>query len=45
MKDLTENKDVVLNSMVELTDGKKLLLSDEDGGRLVLVQMVKDNKR
>ena len=41
MKDLTENKDVPLNSMVDITDGKKLLLSDEDGGRVVLVQMVK----
>ncbi|MBC7795652.1 MAG: kinase, partial [Pyrinomonadaceae bacterium] len=40
MKDLTEDKDVPINSMVEITDGKKLLLSDEDGGRLVLVQMV-----
>jgi hypothetical protein len=41
MKDLTENKAVALNSMVDITDGKKLLLSDEDGGRVVLVQMVK----
>lgn len=40
MKDLTEDKDVPINSMVEITDGKKLLLTDEDGGRLVLVQMV-----
>lgn len=40
MKDLTEDKEVAINSMVEITDGKKLLLTDEDGGRLVLVQMV-----
>lgn len=42
MKDLSENKDVPINSMVEITNGKKLLLTDEDGGRLVLVQMVSD---
>lgn len=40
MKDLTEDKDVPINTMVEITDGKKLLLSDEVGGRLVMVQMV-----
>lgn len=40
MKDLTESKDVPINSMVELVNGKKLLLTDEDGGRLVLIQMV-----
>lgn len=41
MKDLTSNKNIAINSMVDITDGKKLLLSDEDGGRVVLVQMVK----
>lgn len=40
MKDLTEDKDVPVNSMVEITDGKKIMLTDEDGGRLILVQMV-----
>lgn len=40
MKDLTDNKEVPINSMVEITDGKKILLTDEDGGRLLLVQMV-----
>lgn len=40
MKDLTEDKDVPINTMVEITDGKKLLLSDEVGGRLIMVQMV-----
>lgn len=40
MKDVTEKQDVAVNSMVELTDGKQLLLSPEDGGRLVQVQMV-----
>ena len=37
LKDLTENKEVPLNTMVELTDGKKLLLSKEEGGRVVVV--------
>jgi hypothetical protein len=27
-------------SYVELTEGKKILLSTEDGGRLVIVQLV-----
>ena len=40
LKDLTENKEIAVNSMVEITDGKKLLLTNEDGGRLILVQMV-----
>ena len=31
---------VALNSMVELKDGLQLLLSKEDGGRLLVVQMV-----
>ena len=40
LKDLTNNKDIPLNSMVDITNGQKLLLSDEVGGRLALVQMV-----
>jgi hypothetical protein len=40
MKDLTEDKEIAVKSMVEITDGKKILLSDEEGGRLLLVQMV-----
>ena len=39
MRDLTENKDVAPNSMVELTEGKQILLSDAEGGRLMQVQM------
>jgi hypothetical protein len=39
LKDITENKDVPVGSMVELADGKKILLSNEDGGRLVLITM------
>ncbi len=39
MKDVTEDKPVPMGSMVELTDGKKILLSNEDGGRLFIVTM------
>lgn len=37
MKDLTNHKDIPINSMVELTNGKKILLSDEKGGRLLYI--------
>ena len=37
LKDLTDDKQIPVGSMVELTDGKKLLLSKEDGGRVVVV--------
>jgi serine/threonine protein kinase len=37
LKDLTENKDIAIGSMVDITDGKKLLLSNEEGGRVVVV--------
>lgn len=37
MKDLTEQKDIPVNSMVELTNGKKILLSNEEGGRLLYI--------
>jgi serine/threonine protein kinase len=39
LKDLTEDKDVPKGSMIELTNGKKLLLSREEGGRIVIVTM------
>ena len=39
MKDVTENKPVPINSMVELTDGKKIMLSDEEGGRLMYITL------
>jgi serine/threonine protein kinase len=39
LKDITEDKEIPVGEMVELTDGKKLLLSKEDGGRLVLITM------
>jgi serine/threonine protein kinase len=37
--DKTENKDVPIGTMVELTHGKQLLLSKEDGGRVVVITM------
>ncbi len=39
LKDLTEDKEIGINEMVELIDGKKLLLSKEEGGRIVLITM------
>ncbi|WP_342648078.1 kinase [Mucilaginibacter sp. CSA2-8R] len=39
LKDLTENKEIPVNSMVDITDGKRLLLSHEDGGRVVVITM------
>jgi hypothetical protein len=40
LKDLTEDKEVPIGEMVELTDGKKLLLSKEEGGRVVVISLV-----
>ena len=37
--DKTEDKEIPIGAMVELTDGKKLLLSKEDGGRVVVITM------
>jgi serine/threonine protein kinase len=39
LKDLTESKEIPIGSMVELTDGKRLLLSKEEGGRVVVITM------
>jgi serine/threonine protein kinase len=39
LKDLTEDKEIPIGQMVELTDGKKLLLSREEGGRVVIITM------
>jgi serine/threonine protein kinase len=39
LKDLTEGKDIAVNEMVELTDGKRLLLSADEGGRVVNITM------
>lgn len=40
MKDLTENKDVPPNSMAVLKDGAQMLMSSDEGGRLIQVQLV-----
>jgi serine/threonine protein kinase len=39
LKDLTGDKEIPAGSMVELTDGKKLLLSREEGGRLAILSI------
>ena len=41
LKDVTNKKDIPVGSKVELVDGLQLLLSPEESGRLVQVQMVK----
>ena len=38
--DKTENLAVPINSMVELTNGKQLVLSKEEGGRVVVITLV-----
>jgi serine/threonine protein kinase len=39
LRDMTSNMPVPVNTMVDITDGKQLL-NEEDGGRLMVVQMV-----
>jgi serine/threonine protein kinase len=39
LKDLTEDKEIPVDTMVDITDGKRLLLSNENGGRVVIVTM------
>lgn len=39
LKDVTEDKEVPIGSMVEIIDGKKLLLSKEEGGRIVIISI------
>ncbi len=39
LKDLTEDKEVPVGTMVDITDGKKLLLSNEEGGRVAVITM------
>ncbi len=39
LKDVSEGKDIPIGSMIELTDGKKLLLSKDDGGRVVIISI------
>lgn len=37
LKDVTEDKIILIGSMVEITNGKKLLFSNEEGGRVVII--------
>jgi len=39
LKDLTQDKEIQVGTMVDITDGKKLLLSNEEGGRVVMITM------
>ncbi|MDU1904718.1 MAG: lipopolysaccharide kinase InaA family protein [Dysgonomonas sp.] len=40
LEDKTEGKKIGIGEAIELTDNKQILLSKEDGGRLVVVQIV-----
>lgn len=40
LRDLSSGADVPVGSMLQLADGQQILLSDEDGGRVCVVQMV-----
>ncbi|OOQ56730.1 helix-hairpin-helix domain-containing protein [Mucilaginibacter pedocola] len=40
LKDVTANKPIAIGEMLVLTNGQKVLLSNEQGGRLVLVTIV-----
>ena len=40
LEDLTEKKKIAIGSMLELKEGKQILLSRKPGGRLVYVQML-----
>jgi len=40
LEDKTEGKKISVGQAVELTDGKQILLSKEDGGRVIIVQLV-----
>lgn len=39
LKDVTEDKEIPIGGMVDLTEGKKLLLSKEEGGRVVIISI------
>lgn len=41
MHDITEQRSIPIGSFVELTDGRQILLSRSNGGRLLIVQLVK----
>lgn len=40
MKDVTENKPIPIGTMVELTHEKKIILSNDEGGRLLYITLV-----
>ena len=40
MKDVTENKPIPIGTMVELTNEKKIILSNDEGGRLLYITLV-----
>jgi len=42
LEDKSEGKKIPIGQAVELTDGKQILLSKEEGGRLIIVQLVKN---
>jgi serine/threonine protein kinase len=42
LKDVSESKEVPVGQMIELTDTKQILLSKEEGGRLLIVQLIKN---
>jgi serine/threonine protein kinase len=39
LKDLTDDKEIPIGSMIELTNSKRLLLSNEEGGRVVIISI------
>ena len=40
LRDVTEGKDIPIGGSVILSNNKQILLSKEDGGRLIVVQLV-----
>jgi serine/threonine protein kinase len=42
LEDKTEQKSIPTGQAVELSDGKQILLSKEEGGRMIIVQLVKN---
>jgi serine/threonine protein kinase len=39
MRDLDDDKDIPIGSMVELTNGKRIILSKDDGGRVAIISI------
>lgn len=42
MRDVSDNCEIPIGKSVDLVDGKKILLSNDRGGRLIVVQLVKN---